>query len=185
MILWIRNRFRNLSLYHYAVIVVTIFFPVGLGLIVAYPAIECLVVRVIVYSVLFVVWALFVVIVVALLVERDAVVANRFVTQQTDPLAEKLNQVKEVSDEHESLIENIRLQMADLERRSRSTFEELGANLPPRAVDLHGSVTLSGPTLSGTLTISGGSRWGRFRQWFRRAVLKAWRVIYGDARGGQ
>ena len=132
MILWIRDRFRNLSLYHYAVILVTIFVPLILGLVVAYPAFECLVVRLIVYAVLFLIWALFVVVVVALLVERDAAFVNRLVSQQTDPLAEH---VKEVREGHGGLIEDIRSQVEDLESRTRATFESLDVNLPPRPVN--------------------------------------------------
>ena len=177
MILWIRDRFRNLCLYHHAVIVVTIFVPLILGLVVAYPAFECLVVRVIVYVVIFLVWALFVVVVVALLVERDGAFVNRLVSQQTEPLAE---QVKEVREEHGGLLEDVRLQMEDLEDRTRSALEGVGGRLRPKTVNLRGTVAAEGAIRSPTLCVSGGSKWGRFRRRFRRVMVKVWKVVYGD-----
>ena len=98
-------------------------------MVVAYPGFECLLVRVIVYTVLFLIWALFVVIVVALLVERDSAFVDRFVSQQTEPLA---NRVKELREEHGGVLEDIRLQMDDLEERTRSALEEVGGKLRPR-----------------------------------------------------
>ena len=177
MILWIRDRFRNLSLYHHAVIVVNIFVPLILGLVVAYSAFECLVVRVIVYVVMFLVWALFVVVVVALLVERDGAFVNRLVSQQTEPLAE---QVKEVREEHGGLLEDVRLQMEDLEDRTRSALEGVGGRLRPKTVNLRGTVAAEGAISSPTLCVSGGSKWGRFRRRFRRFMLKVRKVVYGD-----
>ena len=177
MILWIRDRFRNLSLYHYAVIVVTIFVPLILGLVVAYPAVESLAVRVIVYAVSFLIWALFVVVVVALLVERDAAFVNRLVSRRTDLLAE---QFKEVKEEHGGLLEDMRLQMEDLEDRTRSALEGVGGRLRPKTVNLRGTVAAEGAISSPTLCVSGGSRWGRFRQRIRRVMVKVWKVVYGD-----
>ena len=181
MILWIRDRFRNLSHYHYAVIVLTIFVPVILGLVVAYPAFECLLVRVIVYVALFLVWALFVVIVVALVVERDAAVVNRLVSQHADPLGEQVNRLKE---EHDGLIADVRLQVEDLESRTRATFETLDVDLPPKTVYLRGAMTAGASISSATLNVSGGSRWGPLRQRFRRAMRKTWEVVYGKRQRG-
>ena len=177
MILWIRDRFRNLSLYHYAVIVVTIFVPLILGLVVAYPAVESLAVRVIVYAVSFLIWALFVVIVVALLVERDAAFVNRLVSRRTDLLAE---QFKEVKEEHGGLLEDMRLQMEDLERRTRLAFEAAGGSLPPRTINLRSRIVVKDEISFATLRSSGGGRWGRFRQRLRRVMVKVWKVVYGD-----
>ena len=87
MIFWIGDRFRNLSRYHYAVIVVTVLVPLILGAVVAFLAFESLVVRGIVYVGVFLVWALFVVVVVALLAEKDVSAVEHLVSQHTEPLA--------------------------------------------------------------------------------------------------
>ena len=181
MILWVGDRFRNLSRYHYAVIVVTIFVPLILGLVVAYPAFECLVVRVIVYVGVFLVWALFVVVVVALLAEKDVSAVQHLVSQHTEPLAKQVNRVRE---EHDSQIEDMRSQLEDLESRTRATFERLDVNLPPRSVHLRAGFTFGVPEASVTLRQSGGSRWGRLRRMVRRGVFKVWEVVYGKRRGG-
>ena len=120
MILWVRDCFKNLSFYHHRMIIVTIFVPVVLTGVVTYFAVECQVVRVIIDLGVFLVWALFVVIVVALMVEKDMAEARRLVSQQTVPLAEQVRMLKE---EHGDLIADVRLQVEDLENRSRSTFE--------------------------------------------------------------
>ena len=82
MILWVWDRFKNLSFYHYRMIIVTIFVPVILTVVVTYLAVDCLVVRVILDVGVVLVWALFVVIVVALMVERDMAEANRLVSHR-------------------------------------------------------------------------------------------------------
>ena len=97
MILWVRDRFKNLSFYHYRMIIVTIFVPVILTVVVTYLPVDCLLVRVIIDVGVVLVWALFVVVVVALMVERDMAEANRLVSQQTGPLVE---QVHRLEDEH-------------------------------------------------------------------------------------
>lgn len=181
MILWVGDRFRNLSRYHYAVIVVTIFVPLILGLVVAYPAFECLVVRVIVYVGVFLVWALFVVVAVALLAEKDVSGVQHLVSQHTEPLAEQVNRVRE---EHDGRIEDLRSQFEDLESRTRATFERLDVNLPPRSVNVRFGVTSGAPEVSFTVRRSGGSRWRRFRRWVRRGALKVWQVVYGKKRDG-
>ena len=48
MILWVRDRFKNLSFYHYRMIIVTIFVPVILTVVVTYFAVDYLLVRVII-----------------------------------------------------------------------------------------------------------------------------------------
>ena len=71
MILWVRDRFKNLPFYHYRMIIFTIFVPVILTVVVTYLPVDCLLVRVIIDVGVVLVWALFVVVVVALMVERD------------------------------------------------------------------------------------------------------------------
>ena len=63
------------------------------------------------------------------MVERDMAEANRLVSQQTGPFVE---QVHRLEDEHGALIADLRLHVEDLESLMRSTFERLGAELPPK-----------------------------------------------------
>ena len=113
----------------------------------------------IVYAGSFLIWALFVVVVVALLVERDVSTVQHLVSQHTEPLAEQVNRVRE---EHDSLIEDMRSQVEDLESRTRATFERLDVNLLPTSVHLRAGFTFGVSEVSVTLSQSGGSRWGRF-----------------------
>ena len=181
MILWVLGRFKNLSFYHNRMIIVTIFVPVVLTEVVTYFAVECQVVRVIIDLGVFLVWALFVVIVVALMVEKDMAEARRLVSQQTVPLAEQVRMLKE---EHGDLIADVRLQVEDLENRSRSTFERLGGDLPPKSVRVRARSASGVPTASATLRVSGGSRWARLRQRFRYAMRRIKEVVYGKLESG-
>ena len=157
-------------------IIVTILVPVILTGAVTYFAVDCLLVRVIIDAGAVLVWSLFVVIVVALMVERDMAEARRLVSQQTSPLAE---QVRLLKDEHGDLIADVRLQVEDLENRTRATFERLGADLPPKSVSVRARIVSGAPTVSATLRVSGGSRWARLRQRFRRAMRRVKEVMYG------
>ena len=181
MILWVWDRFKNLSFYHYRMIIVTIFVPVILTVVVTYLPIDCLVVHVIIAVVVFLVWALFAVVVVALMVKRDMAEASQLVSQQTGPL---LEQVHRLEDEHGAFMADLRLQVEDLETRTRSTFERLGAELPPRTVSLRLRVTAGAPTASFNLTVSGGSKWARLRQRFRRAMRRVREIVYGNPERG-
>ena len=181
MILWVWDRFKNLSFYHYRMIIVTIFVPVILTVVVTYLPIDCLVVHVIIAVVVFLVWALFAVVVVALMVKRDMAEASQLVSQQTGPL---LEQVHRLEDEHGALMADLRLQVEDLETRTGSTFERLGAELPPRTVSLRLRVTAGAPTGSFNLTVSGGSKWARLRQRFRRAMRRVREIVYGNPERG-
>ena len=177
MILWVWDRFKNLSLYHYRMIIVTIFVPVIFAVVVSYFAVDCLVVRAIIDVGVVLVWALFVVIVVALMVERDMAEARRLVSQQTGPLVE---QVHEVEKEHSDLISDLRRQVEDLESRTRATFETLGVDLPPKSVSLRARVNFDAPTASVTLRVSGGSKWARLRRRFRSAMRGIREIVYGN-----
>ena len=187
MILWVRGRFRNLSSHHYWMIFVTVFVPIltgGVTFVTSF-AVDCLVVRVMIYAGLFLVWALFAVIVVAWMVEKDMAEARRLVSQQTGPLAEQVNRLEE---EHGGLIADVRLQVEDLESRTRSTFETLGAVLPPRSVSLRARTVSADMTMSAVLGKSGGSKWARLRQWLLRqlgrSVRRVWEVVYGKSEHG-
>ena len=181
MILWVWDRFKNLSFYHYRMIIVTIFVPVILTVVVTYLAVDCLVVRVILDVGVVLVWALFVVIVVALMVERDMAEANRLVSQQTGPFVEQVHRLEE---EHGDLITDVRLQVEDLESRTRSTFERLGVDLPPKSVSIRARAIAGAPTVSVTLRVSGGNKWARLRQRFRRAMRRVREIVYGKPQRG-
>ena len=129
MILWVRDRLRNLSPLHYGVIVVTILVPVVLTAGITYFAVECLLVRVIIDVAAFLVWALFVVIVFALVVEKDRAEANQLVSEQVDLLVQQLRGLRE---EHHTLITGLGLQVEDLEERAQSALRGLGVELPPK-----------------------------------------------------
>ena len=131
--------------------------------------------------VVFLVWALLAVIVVALMVKRDMADARQLVSQQTGPLAEQVRRLKE---EHGDLIADVRLQVEDLENRTRSTFERLGTDLRPKSVSIRARVTAGVPTVSATLRVSGGSRWARLRQRFRYAMRRVKEVVYGKPESG-
>ena len=181
MILWVWDRFKHLSFHHYRMIIVTILVPVILAVVVTYFAVDCLVVRVIIDVGAVLVWALFVVIVVALMVERDMAEARRLVSQQTGPLAEQVHRMEE---EHRDLIADVRRQVEDLENRTRSTFEGLGVDLPPKLVSLRLRATAGTPTASFNLRVSGGSKWARLRQRFRRAMRRIREIVYGNPERG-
>ena len=126
-------------------------------------------------------WALFVVVVVALMVEKDMAEANRLVSQQTDPLVEQVHRLQE---QHGDLIADVRLQVEDLESRTRSTFERLGAELTPKSVSVRARIFLGGVTMSAAVGPSGGSKWARLRQRFRRAMRRVREIVYGNPERG-
>ena len=179
MILWVWDRFKHLPFHYYLMIIVTIFVPVILTVVVTYLAVDCLVARVIIDVGAVLVWALFVVVVVALMVERDMAEASQLVSRRTGPLLEQVHRLEE---EHSDLIAD--LQVEDLESRMRSTFERLGAELPPRTVSARLRVTAGAPTVSFNLTVSGGNKWARLRQRFRRAMRRVREIVYGNPERG-
>ena len=187
MILWVWGRYRNLSSHHRWMMLVTVFVPILTGVVtfVTSFAVDCLVVRVIIYAVLFLVWALSAVIVFGWMVEKDRGEAKGLVSQQTGPLAEQVNRLEE---EHGVLIADVRLQVEDLESRARSTFETLGVVLPPRSVSIRAMTISAAATTSATLGTSGGSKWGRRRQrllqQLRGAVRRVREVVYGKSGRG-
>ena len=139
-----------------------------------------LVVRVIIYLGVFLVWALFVVIVVARMVERDMAESSNLVLQQTGPLAEQVHRLRE---EHRDLIADVGLKVEDLERRARSTFERLGVDLAPKSVSLRARTIFGAVGMPAPVLISDGSKWARLRRWLlhrlRGTARRVWEVIYG------
>ena len=58
--------------------------------------------------------------------------------------------------------------------------EELGVALPPVPLSIRARAVLGEFTVSAAaVTVTGGSRVARLRQWFRRAVSRVWGVVYG------
>ena len=183
MILWVRARFNNLSRHHYWMIIVTILVPTiltGVVSLVTTFVVDGLVVRVIIYLGVFLVWALFVVIVVARMVERDMAESSNLVLQQTGPLAEQVHRLRE---EHRDLIADVGLKVEDLERRARSTFERLEVDLAPKSVSLRARTIFGAVGMSAPVLISDGSKWARLRRWLlhrlRGTARRVWEVIYG------
>ena len=125
------------------------------------------------------VWALFVVIVVARLVERDAGEVSQLVSERVVPLEGQMERQRE---EHGSLIADVQRQVEGLESRIRSALEPLGVDLPLGALNISVTVRAGSPTVSIGVSVSGGSRWARTRAWFRHALRRAWEIIWGKRR---
>ena len=143
--------------------------------------VECLWVRVAVYGGAILVWAVFVVVAVSKLVERDMSEANLLVAEQVKPLAE---QVRVLEQAHGNLERDFLLQMEDLEGRTRLALQDLGVDLPPRSVNIRATFIAGLPTVSASLSVSGGSRWSRILGWFRRARRRAWEIVWGARQSG-
>ena len=181
MILWLVDRFSNLSRRHYLVVVVTIVVPVLFPTVMGYFEIERLWFRVTIDVIVILVWAMFVVVVVSRLVERDAGEVHRLVADRVGPVAGQLERLRE---EHGNSMADMRLQVEDLERRAQSALRDLGVDLGPRVVNLRGTATAGAAVTSARLSVSGGSRWARIRGWVRRARRRAWEIIWGQRHGG-
>ena len=102
-------------------------------------------------------------------------------SQRTGPLLEQVHRLEE---EHGDLIADLRLQVEDLETRSRLTFEKLGAELPPKRISLRGRTIFGAATISAAVLQSGGSKWARLRQRFRYAMRRVREVVYGKRERG-
>ena len=176
MILWLVSHFANLSLRHYLMIAVTIVVPVVVPTVMGYFPIECLWVRVLVDVGVILVWSVFVVVVVSRLVQREVSEASQSVADRVDPVAE---QVRVLGEEHDNSIRNLGLQVEDLESRAQLALQSLGAELPPKTVNLRASFRAGSPTMSATLSVSGGSRRARIRARFRRVRRRAWEIVWG------
>lgn len=173
---WFAERIHILSRHHLAVILVTIFVPVGLPAAVGFLPLDCWWVRLLIYLGVLMVWAAGVVVVFSRLVERDARDVNQLVFGKTDPLAERL---QGLSERHGGLIEDVRVRVEDLEKRTRETFERMGAEFPPRSVSVSAlGVSFSFETSVPTVTL--GGRWrNRLRRRFLHIARRVWEVVYG------
>ena len=145
---------------------------------IAYFGPDRFVLQVILYVTAFLVWSVFAVLAVASMLRRDRSESEQLVAQQTEALSV---QVRGLREELEDSRADLRQQVDDLEEVVRSTLEKLGGVLPPRPISLRARVTIGSPTVSATLSVVGGSKVARIRQWFRRAMRRLWKVVYGKS----
>ena len=146
--------------------------------IIAYFGPALLVLQVILYVAAFVVWSVFAVLAVASMLSRDRSEAEQLVAQRIDALSGQINGLRE---EHEDLRVDLRQEIDNLEEAVRATLkEELGVVLRPRPVSLRAKLAFGEISMSGAnLTVVGGSKIARLRQWFRRVMRRLWEVVYG------
>ena len=176
MILRLVDRFKVLSGYHFAVIIITILVPMGLSAGINFLRLDCWWVEALIYLGVFLVWALLVVLVFSWLVERDLEKASETVFEQTDALAEQLSGL---NDGQRKLRCDLDQHVADLEDRISRALKPLGGELPPRGVYLSGTIMGAAVSMSGSLTVSGGSRLGRARAKFRCIWRRVWEILWG------
>ena len=174
MYLYVRRLFRIPSRYHYFMIIVTILLPaIGTSIIINFGP-DCLVMRSLLYVGAFLSWSTFVVVAVAAMLERDRSEVAQLVDQQIGALPDRIRMLEE---DHGDLREDL---PQEVEKVVRSTLEELGLVLPPRRVTLRAKPLIVNASISApNLTVVGGSKVARLRQWFRRVMRQLWEVVYG------
>ena len=155
---------------------VTIVVPVAFPTIMDYIPISTLWVRLAIDVVVNVIWLVFVVVVVSKLVERDTGEVRQYITDRIDPVATGLDSFRK---EHHGSMEDIRLQLEDLEQRTRTALKDLDVELPPRTVNVRLTVQSGVPTVSITLRPPVGRMWDRICGRFRRVREKAWEIVWG------
>ena len=177
MILGALRLFRSLAGYHFRTIILTVLLPAIVPAVIAYFAPDSIALRVIFYVAAFLVWSVSAVLAVAAMLKRDRSGAEQMVSQKIEALSAQIGKLRE---EHEDSRADLRQQVNDLEDVVRSTLkEDLGIVLPPRRVSLRARAVAGSPTASATLSVVGGSKLARLRQWFRRAMRQLWGVVYG------
>ena len=177
--LWL---FRSLSGYHYRTILLTILLPVIGPPVIAYFGPDYLLLQVSLYVAAFLVWSLFAVLAVALMVRRERSEAEQLVAEQITALSSQISSLKE---QHEDSSVDLRREVDNLEEVVRTTLSErLGVVLPPRPISIRARITAGSPTMSATLTVVGGSKVARLRQWLGRQARGLWEVVYGKPEGG-
>ena len=178
MILNAMRLLRSLSAYHYTVIIFTILVPSGLSLALPYFVLG-LIPRIISSAVGFLVWAVVVCIVMALMLNRDKTKAERHVDRQVERLERGVDNMAE---ELKSLRDHFRDEVNNLEETVRLTLKnQLSVDLPPRIVSGRArAVSFQFTASAATGTATGGSRVGRIRLWVRRVEHRIWKFIYGS-----
>ena len=116
--------YLSLSKLHRLVVVVTIVLPVAVPTFLRYFSVESLWLLIVMDLVATSVWFLVVVVVVALLVRHDSVAARQLVESRVNPLED---QVGELEGEYGRAIRSLRADFVELDRRTRSAVEALGA----------------------------------------------------------
>ena len=178
MILIATRLLKSLSAYHYTAIIFTILVPSGLSLALPYFALG-LIPRIIISVVGFLVWAVVVCIVMALMLNRDKTKAERHVDRQVEHLKRGVDNTAE---ELKSLRDHFRDEVNNLEETVRLTLKnQLSVDLPPRMVSGRArAVSIQFTASAATGTATGGSRVRRIRLWVRRVVHRTWQFIYGS-----
>ena len=172
----LRRRFDVLSRHHYLVILITILVPVGLPLAIGRLPLECWWIEALIHLGVLVLWALCVVIVFSWLVERDVGEVNQLLDAQTGPLAEELQTLREY---YGNSMDDLRAQLRDLERLTRSYFESVGAELAAGSVPIRASATVGPMQLSVTLLKKGGGNRVGVGERVRRVLRRLWWLFWG------
>ena len=174
---------RSLSGHHYKTIILTVLLPAIGPPAIAYFGPDYLVLRSVLYLAAFLIWSVFAVLAVASMLNRDRSEAEQLVSQKVEALSEQISRLRE---EQEELRVDLRQQLDDLEEVVRSTLsEKLGVVLPPRPISIRAKFLLGSVGMSiANLTVIGGSKVARLRQWFRRAMRRSWEVVYGKPGNG-
>ena len=176
MILWALGLSRSLRGHHYRTIIITILLPVIVPPIIVNFGPTSLVLQSIVYAVAFIAWVIWSVLAVASMLKKDQSEAEQQVEQKLNALSGQISKLREG---HEESRADLRQQVENLEEVVRSTFDGLGVVLPPRTISMCARITAGSPTMSATLTVVGGSKMARLRQWLRRTTRRLWEVVYG------
>jgi hypothetical protein len=184
MIVGSRRLLGNLSRHHCIAVFLTVILPViGPWLIDSFAP-DYFLLRAVVYVVAFLLWslwALWALLAVAWVVSREKSEAEQFVAPKIDSLSRRISSLEEQT---EDLSVDLLREADNLEEVVRTTLsEELEVVLPPRPVSLRARATAGRPTISANLTVVGGSKLARLREWLRRKARRIWEVVYGKPDG--
>ena len=95
------------------------------------------------------------------------------------------SQISILNERHDDLGADLRQQVNDLEETVRTTLkEELEVDLPPRPISIGARFTAGSPRISVSVTVDGGTKLARLRQWFRRGMRRLWHLVYGKPGDG-
>ena len=171
------GRLTSLRGHHYVVIIITTLLPAIVVPITLDVVPESLVLQLIIYLGAFIIWSLWSVFAVASMLKTDRFEAEQQVNQKVEALSGRISSMKE---DHEESKADLRQQVENLEEVVRSTFQELGIVLQPRRISLRAKVLGGRPSLSvANVTVIGGSKVARIRQWFKSAMRRLWAMVYG------
>ena len=186
MVLRVIRLFKSLTRYHYIAIFITILLPVtGPGCIADIGREYQLKQEMLDVVALFI-WSIWVVLAVALMVRRDRSEAKQMVEPQIAALSGRISSLEKqhLEKQYRDLSVDLLREVDNLEEVVRRTLsEELEVVLPPRPVSLRARVTAGRPTVSSNLTVVGGSKLARLREWLRQKARRIWEVVYGKPDG--